>query len=310
MNNQMNNRLAVNDEGAQRMIDNNSAMHYSNQMIIAKNMTHRSVNTIKTYSAKEEWKLSYFLAEYVMKQGRKLRKNPDGASIALGRESALAYVKYIADMAFLDTLEKEKVKSSKQNFEDRGKNTLNDDYTKQDMEEFADLFSLVLEDQGISECIALVATITFGKTSQRGRIEYGSSVRHHDVEITHANRKSALNMIAQENISSDQQKMVSRWGTNRMVDCYILSLPVEAVKSLPVFPPHQGNRFCPVLLSFLPKICKYWYSSSCSSVKAGQNTHARDTLSAVAIGLSGMAIILLGTTFPQFNRNISPSQTD
>ncbi|RCH84156.1 hypothetical protein CU097_007995 [Rhizopus azygosporus] len=46
------------------------------------------------------------------------------------------------------------------------------------------------------------------------------------------------------------------------------------------------------------------------SVKAGQSTHARDTLSAVAIGLSGMATLLLGTTFPQFNRNISPSQTD
>ncbi|CEI92689.1 hypothetical protein RMCBS344292_06942 [Rhizopus microsporus] len=40
---------------------------------------------------------------------------------------------------------------------------------------------------------------------------------------------------------------------------------------------------------------------SCPSVKAGQSTHARDTLSAVAIGLSGMATLLLGTTFPQFN---------
>ena len=49
---------------------------------------------------------------------------------------------------------------------------------------------------------------------------------------------------------------------------------------------------------------------SCPSVKAGQNTHARDTLNAVAIGLSGMATLLFGTTFPQFNRNISPSQTD
>ncbi|ORE05762.1 hypothetical protein BCV72DRAFT_242551 [Rhizopus microsporus var. microsporus] len=49
---------------------------------------------------------------------------------------------------------------------------------------------------------------------------------------------------------------------------------------------------------------------SCPSVKAGQNTHARDNLNAVAIGLSGMATLLLGKTFPQFNRNISPSQTD
>ncbi|ORE00832.1 hypothetical protein BCV72DRAFT_310593 [Rhizopus microsporus var. microsporus] len=93
----MNNRLTVNDEGVQRMIDNNSAMYYSNQMIIPQNMTHRPVNTIKAYSTKqEEWKkwcleqrfgdgkiatdqkLIYFLAEYVMKRGRKLRRNTDG----------------------------------------------------------------------------------------------------------------------------------------------------------------------------------------------------------------------------------------
>jgi hypothetical protein len=41
---------------------------------------------------------------------------------------------------------------------------------------------------------------------------------------------------------------------------------------------------------------------SCPSVKAGQNIHARDTLSAGAIDLSGMATLLLGTTFPQFNQ--------
>ena len=54
MNNQVNNCLTVNDEGVQRMIDNNSAMYYSNQMIIAQNMTHQPVNTIKAYSAKQE----------------------------------------------------------------------------------------------------------------------------------------------------------------------------------------------------------------------------------------------------------------
>ncbi|KAG1197232.1 hypothetical protein G6F70_006787 [Rhizopus microsporus] len=99
MNNQINNRFTVNDEGVQRMIDNNSAMYYSNQMIIAQNMTHRPVNAIKAYSAKQkEWKLGYFLAEYVMNRGRKLRRSPDGTLIVLGRESVLTYVKAIAGM--------------------------------------------------------------------------------------------------------------------------------------------------------------------------------------------------------------------
>ncbi|ORE12296.1 hypothetical protein BCV71DRAFT_282301 [Rhizopus microsporus] len=127
-------------------------------------------------------KLGYFLAEYVMKRGRKLRRSPDGTPIILGREWPLV-------RTFPDTLEKEKVKSKRQNFEDRGKNTLNDDYTKQETKkvngylltekndnlgcrdrlcflishamlcrsqtalgmQFADLFPLVLENQGISE---------------------------------------------------------------------------------------------------------------------------------------------------------------
>ncbi|ORE15343.1 hypothetical protein BCV71DRAFT_274055 [Rhizopus microsporus] len=124
MNNQINNRFTVNDEGVQRMIDNNSAMYYSNQMIIAQNMTHQPVNTIKAYSAKQkEWKivtdqkLGYFLAEYVMNRGRKLRRSPDGTLIVLGRESVLTYALGFNPhgpargplvRAFLVTLEKEK----------------------------------------------------------------------------------------------------------------------------------------------------------------------------------------------------------
>ena len=158
-----------------------------------------------------------------------------------------------------------------------------------------------------------MATISFGKTNQHGKIEYGSSIRHKKVElcsvgalavylfsrfhfeneafpdfserknwyetvlfkgknektaityqaqhkiyveafkqvgihtskVTHANRKSALNMIAQENVPGDQQRMVGRWGTDRMVGCYISSLPVDAMKSLAGFPVVANNYFLP-----------------------------------------------------------------
>ncbi|KAG1169346.1 hypothetical protein G6F70_008498 [Rhizopus microsporus] len=184
----MNNRLTVNDEGVQRMIDNNSAMYYSNQMIIAQNMTHQPVNTIKAYSAKqEELKLGYFLPEYVMNRGRKLRRSPDGTPIALGRESVLAYVKAIVDIyskqkalglnpygpargslvrTFLDTLEKEKVKISSYFLIEKNDHLgcrnrfcflishtmLCRSQTALGMQ-FADLFSLVLENQGIPEYV-------------------------------------------------------------------------------------------------------------------------------------------------------------
>ncbi|KAG1457883.1 hypothetical protein G6F57_014806 [Rhizopus arrhizus] len=47
----------------------------------------------------------------------------------------------------------------------------------------------------------------------------------------------------------------------------------------------------------------------CPSVLAGKATHARDSLSAMAIGLSGIATLLFGTTFPQFDPKRSPSKT-
>ncbi|CAO3682377.1 unnamed protein product [Rhizopus microsporus] len=75
----------------------------------------------------------------------------------------------------------------------------------------------------------------------------------HFSKTTHANRKSALNMIAQENVSNDQQKMVSRWGTDPMVGCYISSLPVELMKGLAGFPPHQGSYFLSRAVVIPPK---------------------------------------------------------
>ncbi|KAG1176861.1 hypothetical protein G6F70_003074 [Rhizopus microsporus] len=47
----------------------------------------------------------------------------------------------------------------------------------------------------------------------------------------------------------------------------------------------------------------------CPSVLAGKATHARDSLSAMAIGLSGIATLLFGATFPQFDPKRSPSKT-
>lgn len=55
---QNNNASSSNEEGIRRMIDNNVAMHRSNQMVLAESMTQRPINTIKAYSSKQaEWKV-------------------------------------------------------------------------------------------------------------------------------------------------------------------------------------------------------------------------------------------------------------
>lgn len=315
-------------------------------------------------------KLSYFLREFVVKRGRKYKKGQDGDRVVpLGRESILAYVKAAMDLynsqhslginnnpkargplvtAYLETLEKKESKRKRNEFEDRGRNTLKDGYSKKELldvssyflkkndplatrnrlcflmshsmlmrsetalgTQFADLFSMDLDDQGVSECIALVATITFGKTNQDGKIQYGSALRSRNVElcpigalalhlftrfhyesepfpdfsqrsnwyntflfnnkgsdlpvsydeqakiykevfrnvgihsskVTHINRKSAINMIAHQGVPGDQQRQVGRWGSDRMVGCYIAGLPVEAIKVLAGFTIRQGDYF-------------------------------------------------------------------
>ncbi|KAG1051286.1 hypothetical protein G6F43_006495 [Rhizopus delemar] len=230
--------------------------------------------------------------------------------------------------SFLDTHTKKETRRKRAEYEDRGKNTLNDSYTDQELlrinqyfliqnslfslrnkvcfsmshtmlmrSEAAlgihlpDLFIVELKNQGPSSCFAIVATITFGKTNKDGKIQYGSTFRHRDVEVcshgafaqyfffpcsitktyhfqtsrltviakiykqvlrycgvhssklTHINRKSAINMVANEGVSGDQQRQVGRWGSDRMVGRYLSGLPVDAIKVLAGFTTRKGDYF-------------------------------------------------------------------
>jgi len=49
--------------------------------------------------------------------------------------------------------------------------------------ELLDLLSVVLEHEGHSDCRALVIIMEHGKTNQYGRREFGSCIRHRNVEI-------------------------------------------------------------------------------------------------------------------------------
>lgn len=250
---------------------------------------------------------------------------------------------------FLNTFVKKTTEKKRENFEDRGKNLLNDGYTQKEMVEvskyflnnasplsarnrlvflmshamllrsqnatgmqLADLFCMEIEDQGISECIAVVASISWGKTNNSGKTEYGSCIRHKNVEvcpvnafaiyffslyhsqrvefpnlstrrdwyntylfpaenksghlqyedhcnvynkvfkacnvniskITHANRKSSIQLIVNKGVPSDQLRQVGRWSSDRMVSCYLVCLPVKAVKALAGFSAErEGDYF-------------------------------------------------------------------
>ncbi|KAG1555462.1 hypothetical protein G6F50_012845 [Rhizopus delemar] len=186
-------------------------------------------------------KLAFFLKDYALTRGNKFKKNADGSPAPLGRESVLAYVKAVVDLyhqqveagfnkhtmargpivkRFLDTHTKKETRRKRTEYEDRGKNTLNDGYTDQELlrinqyflvqnnifslrnkvcfsmshamlmrsetalgTQLPDLLIMELKNQGPSSCFAIVATITFGKTNKDGKIQYGSALRHRDVEV-------------------------------------------------------------------------------------------------------------------------------
>ncbi|KAG1488052.1 hypothetical protein G6F54_012291 [Rhizopus delemar] len=99
-------------------------------------------------------KLAFFLKDYALTRGNKFKKNADGSPAPLGRESVLAYVKAVVDLyhqqveagfnkhtmargpivkRFLDTHTKKETRRKRTEYEDRGKNTLNDGYTDQEL---------------------------------------------------------------------------------------------------------------------------------------------------------------------------------
>ena len=49
--------------------------------------------------------------------------------------------------------------------------------------EFADMFSILLENEGPSDCIAMVTVMDNGKTNKNGRLEYGACLRNRFVEL-------------------------------------------------------------------------------------------------------------------------------
>lgn len=120
---------------------------------------------------------------------------------------------------FLNTLSIKEVKRKRDQYEDRGAHTLTDGYNLREhqsicfrllsnsfldcrtrvdwlvghstisrgeskrMIQLPDLFMLELEREGPSLCNALVITMNHGKMNQHGKIEYGSFIRHVDVNV-------------------------------------------------------------------------------------------------------------------------------
>ena len=65
--------------------------------------------------------------------------------------------------------------------------------------------------------------------------------------VTHVNRKSAVNMLAEDGINYDELRRMGRWAVDRMTGCYISSYPLKGLKSMADFRTDQGQNY------FLPR---------------------------------------------------------
>ncbi|CAO3702411.1 unnamed protein product [Rhizopus stolonifer] len=117
----------------------------------------RPTNTTIAYEERQKsFKLlkessCFFLKTEVIPNGKKKQKTNNGIVVPLGKESILAYVKAMTDLyqsqvalrlnknphprgnairALIDTLGRDEIKRKKEQFEDRGKHTISDGYTK------------------------------------------------------------------------------------------------------------------------------------------------------------------------------------
>ncbi|KAI9262954.1 hypothetical protein EDC94DRAFT_561190 [Helicostylum pulchrum] len=71
----------------------------------------------------------------------------------------------------------------------------------------------------------------------------------------------------------------------------------------------QGGTWKPKTMACIRSffVC---YNQECVSVLESKNTHGRNSLSAFAIGLSELAMLMFGATFPTFTPNISHFKTE
>ncbi|KAG2216142.1 hypothetical protein INT45_002563 [Circinella minor] len=131
------------------------------------------------------------------------------------------------------------------------------------MMQLPDLFSTELADEGPSKCISLVITMNKGKTNQHGRLEYGldhtkpityntqrdgymealNAVGVNLSKITHINRGSTLRAIADQDVPDNEQRRIGRWGSDRMVGCYLTSLLKQAMHALAGFYSQKASAF-------------------------------------------------------------------
>ncbi|CAO3600435.1 unnamed protein product [Absidia cylindrospora] len=62
-------------------------------------------------------------------------------------------------------------------------------------------------------------------------------------KATHTSRGSALRHIDSDDVSDNQQRRMGRWGKDKMVGCYLNSLPKQAMRSLAGFYHQQPGSF-------------------------------------------------------------------
>uniref|UniRef100_H3GWY4 Ndc10 domain-containing protein n=1 Tax=Phytophthora ramorum TaxID=164328 RepID=H3GWY4_PHYRM len=183
-------------ENAARAIANNAAVQGAVQQVVADSLQRRAHNTRRSYEPKQKEWLGWCTTRAFI----------DGSIVTEGK--LLLFLKEV----------RERAKRKREKFDDRGKGTVQDTYSIDQLKNVAeyfmaqksgrglrdrvdllfghaqmargettrnlqlpDLFSMELPNEGPTTCVAALAVMDQGKMNQFGRIEYGGCIRHRDV---------------------------------------------------------------------------------------------------------------------------------
>uniref|UniRef100_H3H2M0 Ndc10 domain-containing protein n=1 Tax=Phytophthora ramorum TaxID=164328 RepID=H3H2M0_PHYRM len=218
-------------ENATRAIANNAAVQGVVQQVVADSLQRRAHNTRRSYEPKKQEWLGWCAT----------RAFVDGSIVTEG--------KLLLFLEEVRAWKAERAKRKREKFDDRGKGTVQDTYSIDQLKNVAeyfmaqkserrlrdrvdllfghalmargettrklqlpDLFSMELPNEGPTTCVTALAVMDQGKMNQFGRIEYGGCIRHRDVMLIHGKIKGReISYSAQ---ASGLKKALKAYGVN------------------------------------------------------------------------------------------------
>ncbi|KAM4067951.1 centromere DNA-binding protein complex CBF3 subunit [Hirsutella rhossiliensis] len=129
---------------------------------------------------------------------------------------------------YLKSLQRRDAQRDRENYADKGRDTLLDGYSESEFER-----------EGSTRCMPLIFTTRAGKQNQHGRLETAGAYRNRNPLICILGGL-VLPLVSLGSRYEDQIRRAGRWNQEQMVGCYLNSLPRKFMRTMAGHPPQAG----------------------------------------------------------------------